>query len=166
MLGANRVSSQAAFGACRGRLQWAQQQGHCKRGPLAHRATQRARLPAKCVEFPGGSDAPSLAAIRARGAEIRRPECAHGDDAPRRCSGAGGSVACAGRGRPPRLLCPMPGICARARLKRRAAARLGAAANHCAQWLAVAPQDQSWWQWLRRTKVCGTSRLCIRTWRR
>jgi hypothetical protein len=35
------------------------------------------------------------------------------------------------RGRPPRVWCPVPGICACARLKRRAAARLGAAAIHC-----------------------------------
>jgi hypothetical protein len=48
-----------------------------------------------------------------------------------RCSGPGGSAACAGRGRPPRLLCPVPGVCARARLKRRAPARLGAAATNC-----------------------------------
>ena len=48
-----------------------------------------------------------------------------------RCSGPGGSAACAGRGRPPRLLCPVPDVCARARLKRRAPARLGAAATKC-----------------------------------
>ena len=34
---------------------------------------------------------------------------------PGRCSGPGGSAACAGRWRPPRLLSGVPGICARAR---------------------------------------------------
>jgi hypothetical protein len=51
-----------AFGARRGRLQREQQQGRCKRDPLAHRVTQRARRLAKCAEFPVGSDAPTLAA--------------------------------------------------------------------------------------------------------
>ncbi len=50
---------------------------------------------------------------------------------PWRCSAEGGSAACGARGRPPRLACSVPGICARARLKRRAPARLGAAATNC-----------------------------------
>jgi hypothetical protein len=50
---------------------------------------------------------------------------------PWRCSAAGGSAACGARGRPPRLACSVPGICARARLKRLAPARLGAAATNC-----------------------------------
>jgi len=50
---------------------------------------------------------------------------------PRRCSAAEGSAACGARGRPPRLACSVPCICARARLKRRAPARLGAAATNC-----------------------------------
>ena len=50
---------------------------------------------------------------------------------PWRCSAAEGSAACGARGRPPRLACSVPCICARARLKRRTPARLGAAATNC-----------------------------------
>ena len=50
---------------------------------------------------------------------------------PRRCSAAEGTAACGARGRPPGLECSVPGTCVRARLKRRAPARLGAAATNC-----------------------------------
>jgi hypothetical protein len=50
---------------------------------------------------------------------------------PRRCSAAEGTAACGARGRPPGLACSVPDICARAQLKRRAPARLGAAATNC-----------------------------------
>jgi hypothetical protein len=50
---------------------------------------------------------------------------------PRRCSAAEGTAACGARGRPPGLACSVPSICACARLKRRAPARLAAAAKNC-----------------------------------
>ena len=50
---------------------------------------------------------------------------------PSRCIAAGGTAACAGQGRPPLLWCPVPGMCARARLKHLATLMLGAAAENC-----------------------------------